>query len=215
MQAPASVAEPKPAATAEAHIEKKPPARTAHERAEAQYQRGIAAHQQGQFADASSSYAAALREEANFHPARQALGGLLIAQGQAAEAQSLLNEGLVRAPGHAGMSMMLARLHAERGEWQRAIDIAEAAAIASPTAEDLAFKAAVLQRLQRHAQAAEHFAAALRIAPHNGVWWMGLGMSLAAEGHGNTAKEAFNRARASGNLSPELVQYVEQQLRLL
>jgi MSHA biogenesis protein MshN len=72
-----------------------------------------------------------------------------------------------------------------------------------------------LQRLNRHAEAAEQFAAALRVMPGNGVWWMGLGMSLAADGRKDVAREAFSRARASGSLSPELTQYVEQRIRAL
>jgi MSHA biogenesis protein MshN len=113
------------------------------------------------------------------------------------------------------MAMMQARLLAERGELQRAADILQTAAIASPSPEDRAFHAAILQRLNRHADAAELYAAALRITPTNGVWWMGLGLSLAAEGRNDGAREAFSRARASGTLSPELTSYVEQRLRQL
>ncbi|HEY0856094.1 MAG TPA: tetratricopeptide repeat protein, partial [Albitalea sp.] len=200
---------------AEARIDKRAPTRTAHERAEAHFQRGVAAHQQNQWGDAGAAYAAALREEAGLSSARQALAGILIAQGQADEAKRLLTDGLARAPQHAGMAMMLARLLAEHAELERAADVLHAAAIASPSPEDRAFHAAILQRLERHADAAELYAAALRVAPNNGVWWMGLGMSLAADGKNEAAREAFNRARASGALSPELSSYVEQRLRQL
>lgn len=214
--APAAVASSaKPVASGESRIEKKAPSRTAHERAEAEYQRGVSAHQQGALGDAASAYASALREESAHMPARQALSGLLIAQGRSDEARQLLSEGLARAPRHAGMAMMLSRLHAERGEWQRAIEALDSAPVSAPSAEELAFRAALLQRLNRNAEAAEHFSAALRTMPQHGVWWMGLGMSLAAEGRTDTAKEAFNRARASGSLTPELAQYVEQRLRQL
>jgi len=216
--ATAPVASPKPTADApapEPRIEKRAPTRTAHERAEAAYQRGIAAHQQAQLADASSAYAAALREEPAFAPARQALAGVLIAQGRADDARALLAEGLALAPRQPGLAMMLARLHAERGQLQQAADVLQAAAIVSASPEDRAFHAAILQKLDRHSEAAELFAAALRVTPTNGVWWMGLGMSLAADGRNDTAREAFSRARATGTLSPELAQYVEQRIRQL
>lgn len=199
----------------EARIDKRPPARTAHERAEAHFQRGVAAHQQGELDDASTAYAAALREEAGLSPARQALAGILIAQGQADEAKRLLNDGHALAPRHAGIATMLSRLLAEQGELERAAEVLHTAAIASPSPEDRAFHAAILQRLNRHADAAELYAAALRVAPNNGVWWMGLGISLAAGGKNDLAREAFNRARSSGALSPELSSYVEQRLRQL
>src|SRR5205814_472966 len=119
--------------------------------------------------------AAALREEAGYAPARQALSGLLIAQGRGDEAKALLSDGLALAPREPGLAMMLARLLAEHGELQRAADVLQAAAVNSPSPEDCAFHAAILQRLNRHAEAAVMFAAALRVMPNNGVWWMGLG----------------------------------------
>ena len=200
---------------AEARIEKRAPTRTARERAEADYQRGVAAHQQGHWADAEAAYAAALREEAGFARARQALAGVLIGQRRSDEALKLLSDGVAADPTHPALAMMLARLHAERGELQRAADILQTAAITSPGPEDNAFHAAILQRLNHHAAAAELYAAALRVTPSNGVWWMGLGISLAGDGRNDAAREAFNRARASGTLSPELGSYVEQRLRQL
>lgn len=199
----------------ESRIEKRAPNRTAHERAEAEYNKGVAAHQHGQLAEAAAAYTAALREEASFASARQALGGVMISQGRSDDARKLLSDGIALAPQHAGLAMTLARLHVERGELQRAAEVLQPSDATSMSAEDHAFRAAVLQRLNRHAEASDHFAAALRTAPNNGVWWMGLGISQAAEGRNDDAKEAFNRARSSGSLSAELAQYVEQLLRQL
>lgn len=204
-----------PAPAAEARIEKRAPARTAQERAEADYQRGVAAHQQGQWNEAIAAYTAALREVPRLATARQALAGVLVGQGRADDAVPLLAEGLALSPRHAGMATMLARLHVERGALPQAADVLQAAAIESAAPEDRAFHAAILQRLNRHAEAAELFAAAVRVTPTNGVWWMGLGISLAADGRSDTAREAFQRARHSGSLSPELAAYVEQRMRQL
>jgi MSHA biogenesis protein MshN len=127
----------------------------------------------------------------------------------------LLQDGLGLTPGHAGLATLLGRMLAERGEWQSALEALNTAAIASPSAEDHALRAAVLQHLDRHTEAAEHFTAALRSTPGNSVWWMGLGISLAAQGHADSARQAFNRARSGGNLSPEVAAYVEQRLQHL
>lgn len=199
----------------ESRIEKRAPSRTAHERAEVEYNKGVAAHQHGQLAEAAAAYTAALREEASFASARQALAGVMISQGHSEDARKLLSDGIALAPQHAGLAMTLAHLHVERGELQRAAEVLQPSDAASMSADDHAFRAAVLQRLNRHAEASDHFAAALRTAPNNGVWWMGLGMSQAAEGRNDDAKESFNRARSSGSLSAELAQYVEQLLRRL
>lgn len=215
--APTSLIKP-PASIApsgEARIEKRAPSRTAHERAEADYQRGVALHQAGQFADAAAAYAGALREEPTLAAARLALAGALINQGKDDDARAVLAEGLVLAPQHTGLAMMLARVHAERGDMQRAAEVLQPTDTASMSAEDHAFRAAILQRVNHHAEASDHFAAALRTMPNNGVWWMGLGISQAAEGRADHAREAFNRARSSGSLTPELAQYVELRLKQL
>jgi MSHA biogenesis protein MshN len=202
-------------AMGEPRIEKRTPGRTAHERAEAEYQRGVSLHQAGQYAEAAAAYTAALREESSLVAARQALAGAMINQGKVEDARAVLTDGLAMAPHHLGLAMMLARLHVERGELQRAAEVLQPTDAASMSAEDHAFRAAVLQRINHHAEASDHFAAALRTVPNNSVWWMGLGISQAADGHGDNAKEAFNRARSSGGLTPELAQYVEQRLRQL
>ncbi|RQP25327.1 tetratricopeptide repeat protein [Piscinibacter terrae] len=215
--APTSSVKPSaPAAMmAEPRIEKRASTRTAHERAEAEYQRGVTLHQAGQYAEAAQAYAAALREEPTHLLSRQALAGALINQGKSDDARGVLAEGLALAPGNAALAMMLARVHAERGEMQRAAEVLQPTDGAWMSAEDHAFRAAVLQRAGRHAQASDHFAAAVRTMPNNGVWWMGLGISQAAEGKADNAREAFSRARSSGSLTPELAQYVEQRLRSL
>lgn len=204
-----------PAPPAEPRIEKRAPVRTAHERAEAHYRRGVASHQQGLLDDAANAYAAALHEQPGHAPAREALAGARIAQGRADDAGHVLADGLARHPHHPAMSLMLARLHAERGELQQAADLLQPLPTAGASADDLAFRAAIVQRQNRHADAAELFSAALRTAPNHGVWWMGLGISLAADGRRDDAREAFERARGSGTLSPALMQYVEQRLRQL
>lgn len=197
------------------NIESRAPVRTAHARAEAEYQRALSLREQGRPDDAAAAYASALREEPGFVPARQGLAGLWIAQGRADEAKTLLSAGLALQPSHPGLAMMYARLLAEQGELQHAAAVLQYVPVLGASAQELGWRAAILQRLGRHAEACELFAAALRIVPNNGVWWMGLGLSLAADGRNDEARDAFQRARRSGTLSPELTHYVEQRIRQL
>jgi MSHA biogenesis protein MshN len=110
--------------------------------------------------------------------------------------------------------MLLARLQIERGG--SGIDtLTRTLPYVGNNADYHAFLAGALQREQRHREAAEQYQAALRAAPANGVWWMGLGMSLQAEKRNAEALEAFQRARASGTLSVELQAFVERRLQML
>ena len=117
-------------------------------------------------------------------------------------------------PRQANMAMLLARLQLEHGgnaleTLQRSLPYAES------NADFRALMAGVLQRANRHQDAAEHYQAALRLQPANGVWWMGMGISLQADKRNAEAKAAFQRARDSGNLSAELQGFVERRLQQL
>jgi MSHA biogenesis protein MshN len=200
---------------AEARIDKRSTGRTSQERAEAHYQRGVTAHQAGQFNDSADAFTAALREDPRHAPARQAQAGLLIAVSRQSDAVTLLQEGLALAPQQPALSLMLARLQAERQETDLAIATLQAALpSATGHADYLGTYAAILQRANRHAEASQQFGAALRLAPANAVWWMGLGMSLSATDQHDAAREAFGRAKAIG-LPPEAAQYVDARLRQL
>jgi MSHA biogenesis protein MshN len=144
------------------------------------------------------------------------LFGLLVEQQRYEEAQTLLEVTLARDPAQPQMASRLARLKLERGDARGAEEtLARAAAAATDNAEYRALHAAVLQRLTLHKRAVAEYQAALQLAPQAGVWWMGLGISLEADGRLPEAKEAFQRARATGALSPELAAFVDQKLKRL
>ncbi|MBC7957900.1 MAG: tetratricopeptide repeat protein, partial [Cytophagales bacterium] len=198
----------------EPRIDKRMAARTPQERAEANYQRGVTAHQAGLINDSADAFMAALREDSRYAPARQAQAGLLIGQSRLDEALALLKEGIALTPQQPTLALMLARLQAEHHDLAAAADTLKAAsANATNNAEYRGFYAAILQRASRHTEATEQFSAALRLAPANSVWWMGLGISLAANDQADAAREAFTRAKTTGALPPEAGQYVELRLR--
>ena len=198
----------------EARIDKRMSTRTPLERAEAGYQRGVIAHQAGLIDDSAKEFMAALSEDPSFAPARLAQAGLLIGQSRFDDAFVLLQEGNAQAPHHPSLALMLARLQTERQDLPgAAMTLKTALPRATNNAEYLGFYAAILQRASRHAEASEQFSTALRLAPANSVWWMGLGISLAAQGQAGAAREAFMRAKTTGALPPEAGQYVEARLR--
>lgn len=197
-------------------IDKKVREPTTGDLAENEYRRGATLLQQGDIAGAEEHFRVALQQQPSHQSARHALFGLMLEARRYVEAETLLTEGLRLNPGQPGFAMALARLQVERGDNMAGINTLRRSLSAAQNSPDyLAFLAALQQRVGRHGDAVENYSAALRMAPQAGVWWMGLAISLQALKRDADAKEAFNRAKASNSLNPELQAFVDQRLRQL
>ncbi|MDY0964116.1 tetratricopeptide repeat protein [Massilia sp. CFBP9026] len=203
--APRKPAPPKPAPVAQGRVE------TAPQRAENTYRRALLVLEDGRVTEAIATLQAGLRIDPKHEPSRQTLVGLLIEAGRTDEAMRQLQAALALDARQPSMAMLLARLQLEKGG--PAIDtLMRTLPYAAGNGEYHAFLAGVLQREGRHREAAEHYQAALRTTPGNGVWWMGLGISLQAEKRDAEAMAAFRRAQGSATLSAELAAFVERRL---
>jgi MSHA biogenesis protein MshN len=181
------------------------------QRAEADYRRALASMQDGRMGETIASLESALRIEPGHEAARQALVGLLIEAKRPDDAIRQLQLGLTQDPRQPALAMLLARLQIERGG--NGIEtLNRTLPYAGANPDYHAFLAGALQRQQRHREAAAEYQAALRSVPANGVWWMGMGISLQAEKRNSEALEAFRKAQASGALSQELQAFVERQI---
>jgi len=184
------------------------------QRAEGEYRHALSALQDGRMTEAVAALEQALKLDPTHDAARQTLVGLLIEAKHSEEAIRHLQAGLALDPRQPALAMLLARLQIEGGG--NGVDtLLRTLPYAGNNADYHAFLAGALQRAQRHREAAEQYQAALRAAPGNGVWWMGLGMSLQAERRNAEALDAFQRARTSGTLSAELQAFVERRLQQL
>jgi len=187
---------------------------TGAQRAEGEYRRALASLQEGRMIETVAALEQALKYEPKHESARQTLVGLLIEANRNDEAMRQLQLGLTLDPRQPALAMLLARLQIERGG--NGIDtLMRTLPYAGNDADYHAFLAGALARQQRHREAAEQYQQALRAAPSNGVWWMGLGISLQAEKRNGEALDAFQRARASGGLSQELQGFVERRIQQL
>jgi MSHA biogenesis protein MshN len=184
------------------------------QRAEGEYRRALASLQDGRMTETVAALEQALKLDPGHDAARQTLVGLLIEAKRTDEAMRHLQAGLALDARQPALAMLLARLQIERGG-SGIETLTRTLPYARNDAGYHAFLAGALARAQRHREAAEQYQAALRAAPGNGVWWMGLGMSLQADQRNAEALEAFQRARASGTLSAELQTFVERRLQQL
>ena len=189
---------------------------TARDRAEDEFRRGAILVNQGRLAEGMEGLRGALEIDPRHEAARQTLVALLLEARRVDEAVPVLQQGLALNAQNTEFAMLLARIMVERNDVPGALSLLQKhAAPQDRSPEFHAFAAALYQRLDRHAEAIERYQTALRLAPSPGIWWLGLGISHQAARQPKEALEAFTRARSAGNLSPGLVDFVDQRLRQL
>jgi len=198
------------------HLVKQIKELTPQQRAENEYRRAVLLIQQQRSAEATGVLEQALQLDAEHVLARETLVGLLIDAKRNNDAIRKLEEGLLADRTQSGLAMMLARLQVEKKELKPAIEtLQRTLPYAGDRADYQAFIAALLQRDGHHKDAIEHYLIALRKSPQNGLWWMGLAISLQADNRMADAREAFNRAKTSNMLSADLLVFVDQRLAQL
>ncbi|WP_426115842.1 tetratricopeptide repeat protein [Massilia sp. PWRC2] len=218
--ASASASAPAPAAAATAV--RPPPAAAANAVAEGSgsvgspYRRALDHLAGGRKAAAIGELKQALQARPRDMAARETLVGLLLDGGRTSDAVVQLQAALALEPRHPAMAMLLARLQIDAGgdgidTLLRSLPAVDAGEIGEAGAYH-ALLAGALQRRGRHHEAVPHYQAALQTAPDHGLWLLGLGLALRADGRSADAIEAFRRANAAGDLTPELAAFVAAQL---
>lgn len=204
------------APAADAKIEKRPSVMVPKEQAELEYQRGLAQINQGRMAEGMESIRLALTHFPAHDSARQTLVALLIEAKRFDEAAPVIEQGLALDPRQTRLALLYARVKVELGDIPGGLAVLERYSEAGAQDQNFrAFRAALYQRLNRHADAVNDYTAALRLSPKSGAWWAGLGISQHALNRRAEALEAFRQAQAFGNLGPDLTAFVEQRIRQL
>jgi MSHA biogenesis protein MshN len=197
-------------------VEKRDRERAPGDRAELEYRRAAALLNGGRVADAEDALRRALAEDNRHHAARQTLIALYLEQGRIEDALQHLREGLDANPAYVPFGVALARIHVDRRNYEEALKVLEPVrATAQGNPDFHALRGAVLQRLSRHNEAADAYRQALNSGAQTGTSWVGLGISLEAQGMRPEAAEAFRRGIATGTLAPDVRAYVDQRLAYL
>ncbi len=181
-----------------------------------EYRKALGLMEQGNNTEARAGFEAVLRMDAGHLAARRSLVSLLVEGQQSREAEQVLQDGLNIDLKNSSFAMMLARLQTQRKDVAGAIATLEVTLpFASRQADYQAFYAALLQRVNRHAEAVARYQIALDIVPGNGVWLMGYGISLQTLSRTDEARIAYQRALDSKTLSIDLQTFVQQKLKSL
>lgn len=186
---------------------------SAEEGAEERYRKAVILIQKGRESMARPLLEEAVRLFPGHIAAHQTLATLLNEAGHSVEAEAVLRDGRVASPDDAWIALNLARLQVARGDVDGAvITLQSGSAGRGVNAEYHATHAALLARLKRHADAAHQYGLALKLQSEQGIWWMGLGLSLASQGKSAEARVAYSRAIATGNLPEKLEEFVRSKL---
>ncbi|MDO9372212.1 MAG: tetratricopeptide repeat protein [Gammaproteobacteria bacterium] len=214
--ATAPTAPSRPAASTAARSLKKARALSAAEQAEQAWQDGAQLLQQGKPEAAEPRLRQALVLDAQHLKAREALVDALLKQARAQEAEAVLTEGIRLKPDYLLFTKLYARVLVDQGDTPAALAVLEGkAASATQDIEYQAFLAALYQRMERHNDAISAYRKALASQPQQGVWWMGLGISLEATQQPAEALEAYRHAQATGSLSPAVFDFVKGRISTL
>ena len=148
--------------------------------------------------------------------ARTALATILMQERDRVGAVKVLSEGLRLNPDNTDLIKLYAKLLFEEGQLEQALAwLRQAQPDIAVDPDYYALMAAVLQRRKDYPDAGELYRRLVEIRPANGLWWMGLGISLEGTGHSAEALHAYAKARKDQALAPDLARYIDTRIKTL
>jgi tetratricopeptide (TPR) repeat protein len=180
------------------------------------YFEGYRLYREGQVAKSIDKLMAAVKLDTDHVAARSILATSLIEQGQRDLAYSILREGLIERPKQKQWARLLAQGLLDEGELSAAKEVLSASIPAVTDDPDYhALYAAILQRMEQHKDAAMTYRNVLKFNPENGIWWMGLAISLEAMSRIDDALFAYKNALNSLSLTLDTRKYINQRIQII
>jgi Flp pilus assembly protein TadD len=132
-------------------------------------------------------------------------GGALRASGQRAQAVAVLEQAAIAIPNNKALLAGYGRALADNGNFQQAFDVLSRAHDPDdPDWRILSAQGAVLDQLDRHDEARQYYASALKIAPEEASVLSNLGLSYMLSNNLAKAEETLRRAYAKAASNPRV-----------
>ncbi len=212
---PARAGAAEPAAAGPVRIERTSPGTPGLDRVDGLYRQAMQRYHAGQSDEAARLLRSALLEDPTHVAARQALTALLIDRRDEAQAREVLLQGLSLDPRQTDFALLAARLMLRTGDLEGAIRVLQRAATEHASAPLHAMLADSLSRARRDREALAHWGIAVQRQPAQAGWWLGLAISLEADGRPQDARSAYERALVTPGLRPEAGDYANERLNAL
>jgi len=186
------------------------------QQAEVAYTIGYKLLQQNKIYSAESKLLLALEHNINHIKAREMLVGLYLKMRRKVEARDILMKGIVLLPSYTNFTKLYARLLLDNNETDTAVKILlQHKPALSSDPNYYALLAASYQRQKNHNAAANTYVELLKIKPREGIWWVGMAISLEALNKKQEALNAYEKARQTGTLNTRISNYSSQRLKQL
>jgi len=183
---------------------------------EVTYQKGYQLLNQNKVYSAEAKLLLALEHDPKHIKAREMLTGLYLKLGRKVEAEDILNKGLLYLPAYSNFAKLYARLLLDTNQIEKAIKtLLHHRPLIKDDPDYFALLAASYQRQKKHGLAANTYVKLLKINPREGIWWVGMAISLEALGKKNEAHNAYEKARQTGTLNSRISKYSNQRLQFL
>jgi MSHA biogenesis protein MshN len=179
-------------------------------------QSAMALLQGGRLFEAYEQLLTFISQNPSAHQSRETLATLLLAQQEFVQARQIIDEGLTLVPNYAPFKKIKARLLLQGGDSAQALELLRS--VPPQLNEDPEYHellASLYQQSGNHPGAVAAYQDLLRSNSQQGRWWVGLAISLEAQGNVTDAMASYQAAQQTSNLDSGLRQYSQGRIQYL
>lgn len=178
--------------------------------------RGLSDYQKGKIKDGLEQISQVLDIEPEHVQARSTLVNLLIERNDIPQAINILDQGIKLHPEKYDWRELKAKLLVKMNKHNDAIEaLIKAGPEPGINPEYYAFLAALLQQQGRNEEAVGYYQKVVSARGDNGIWWMGLGISLERIGQAVRAESAYRKAVKDVSLAPDIRNYIKNRISII